>query len=89
MKTKRLPTLAEVAKELAEVIGKVKHMSAQLDALSAQVGDLEVAAQAVFVFLKLPATNTDGPAIDGLSVRVKAVVDALKSAVPPAQPATP
>ena len=87
----RRQTIAEVAKELSALIGKVNHMSAQLDALAMKVGDLEVAAQAALAALKaqVPAPSTDGPAIDGLSVRVQAVTDALKSAVPPAPPATP
>jgi molybdopterin synthase catalytic subunit len=79
---KRRQTVAEVATELSVLIGKVKQMSAQLDSLAHKVGDLEVAAQAVLVALKSP--SPDGPAIDGLSVRVQAVTDALKSAVPPA-----
>ena len=72
--------LLAVSGLVAMLLGKVMHMSAQIDALAVQVGDLEVAAQAVVTALK---ASTDPAAVDALSTRVKAVTDSLKAAVPP------
>lgn len=59
----------------------LKHMSQQLDNLTAQVTNLETQAAAAVAALQ--TAGTDGPALDALATRVKTVADSLQAAAAP------
>jgi hypothetical protein len=59
-------------------------MSASTDALTAAVGDLETAANNATTEIASLKANGDGPAVDALTARVRAVAVSLASAITPA-----